>query len=352
MSADDQLPAIASLSISDTSSSSSSSSQNSTENKNSETTKATDSNNNASTTPTQDLPSVQTPTATPASPQQPKKLGFDDFVMGENIGDGAYSEVVKCTEKSNGKIWAAKVMSKAHIVKMKKVDSVHSEKAIINKLHHPNVVRLYATFQTKTHLFYILELCTHGELLDVIRKQGKFPLEVATFYAAELTSAIEHLAGLGIIHRDIKPENTLLSEDNHLKLSDFGCAVDLGGPSAPEDASSSTFVGTAEYIPPELLTEKKVGRKGDIWALGCVIFQMLCGYPPFKGVSHHQTYELIKNNTPTYPADFPPAAQDLINQLLNKTPEQRPSIEAIKSHPFFESINWENLASTPSPLKL
>eukprot|EP01113_Clastostelium_recurvatum_P004994 TRINITY_DN12213_c0_g1_i1.p1 TRINITY_DN12213_c0_g1~~TRINITY_DN12213_c0_g1_i1.p1 ORF type:complete len:159 (-),score=31.55 TRINITY_DN12213_c0_g1_i1:175-651(-) len=153
----------------------------------------------------------------------------------------------------------------------------------------------------------------------------------------------------GVAHRDFKPENILIGEGNHMKISDFGCAANLG-PEAPPHATAKGFVGTSEYVPPELISHGVSGRAGDVWALGCVLYQMLCGTPPFRGGSDHLTFVRITAGVVEYPDHMPTAARDLIQAILVPDPVTRPSFTQIKEHEFFSDINWNTLNDAPLPV--
>jgi len=148
------------------------------------------------------------PPVTPGTPGGSlRKRSPSDFIFGDNLGDGAYSSVVKATDRETGNVFAAKILDKRHIVKNRKVKYVNVEKAVLNLLGgHPFIVRLYYTFQDEGSLYFILDLAVNGDLLGFLKKFGTFSEDVARWYAAELVEAVEYMHGRGVIHRDIKPE--------------------------------------------------------------------------------------------------------------------------------------------------
>lgn len=176
-------------------------------------------------------------------------------------------------------------------------------------------------------------------------------MESAAFYAAEIILALEYLhTQKGVIHRDLKPENVLLDERGHIKLTDFGTSKVVG---IGREAHSNSFVGTAEYIGPELLQgDNRVAYKSlDLWSLGCVIFQMICGRPPFRGATEYVTFQKVIAGKVVYPTNMPEVAKDLINKLCVMDPFGRlgaDNFAQLKAHPFFESVNWDTiLEATP-----
>ncbi|PNS15315.1 Serine/threonine-protein kinase ksg1 [Sphaceloma murrayae] len=282
------------------------------------------------------------------------KKGVNDFSFGNTLGEGSYSSVLQATDIQTGRQYAVKILDKRHIIKEKKVKYVNIEKDTLNRLtEHPGIVRLYYTFQDEQSLYFVLDLAAGGELLGALKKTGTFDVDCTRFYAAQLLDSISYMHSKGVIHRDLKPENVLLDANMHTKITDFGTAKILNvrtdnGPEAasghPMDGAESdrakSFVGTAEYVSPELLRDKNACKASDLWALGCIIFQLLAGRPPFKGGNEYQTFQKIVALDYHFPDGFPPLAMDLIQKLLVLDPTKRLPIEQIKSHIFFEGIKW------------
>ncbi|KUJ23024.1 Pkinase-domain-containing protein [Mollisia scopiformis] len=283
------------------------------------------------------------------------KKGVRDFVFGRTLGEGSYSTVLLATDRQTLKEYAVKILDKKHIIKEKKIKYVNIEKDTLNRLiEHPGIVRLYYTFQDSSSLYYVLDVASGGELLGVLKKIGSFDEECTRFYGAQILDAIEHMHNRGVIHRDLKPENVLLDDQMHIKITDFGTAKLLPDPRAPRDPTKAyditgaeeestrakSFVGTAEYVSPELLTDKNACKASDLWAFGCIIYQLLTGRPPFKAGNEYQTFQKIVNLEYEFPPGFPPAARDLVERLLVLDPSRRLSIEHIKNHEFFDGIQW------------
>ena len=299
------------------------------------------------------------------------KKGVRDFSFGRILGEGSYSTVYLATDRQTLKEYAIKVLEKRHIIKEKKIKYVNIEKNTLNRLtEHPGIVRLYYTFQDETSLYYVLDLCNGGELLGVLKKTGTFDIDCVRFYGAQILDAIHYLHSRGVIHRDLKPENVLLDDQMHVKITDFGTAkllkdprapkeanpIDQGGSSNPsqrednDDGRAASFVGTAEYVSPELLTHKSAGKASDLWAFGCIIYQLFAGRPPFKAGSEYLTFQKIVNLEYEFPPGFPPAARDLIERCLVLDPARRLTIEHIKNHEFFDGQQFgKDLWRTRAP---
>lgn len=284
-----------------------------------------------------------------------------DFYMGDVMGNGSFSYVVKAQRKGTSEWYALKIMDKKQLVREKKELYIKNERSILDRLTYDGVVRLCFTFQDTHSLYMGLELCEQGELFSQIKRKGKMPFQEAQFYAAEIVLILEYIHSEGVIHRDLKPENLLLGDDGHLKLCDFGSAKTIDASAANsqegtgEEKRKSSFVGTAEYVSPEVLNSKPLTKSADLWALGCCIFQMIVGKPPFRAPTEYLTFQKVINNQRLEaPEDMDERATSLIDGLLAQVPEDRlgagpEGYLALKAHPFFEGVDWENLRSTVAP---
>ena len=236
----------------------------------------------------------------------PGKKEVSDFYFGRIIGEGAFSTVYLCKEVNNQKEYAIKVCNKNHIKRERKTEAIMREKEAMLKLGASTsfFVRLYATFQTTENLFFVLSYAKRGDMLRFIKKMAAKEVDVTQFYAAEIVQALEHLHRLNIIHRDLKPENILLNSNMHILITDFGSAKILnpdaaengagsGAESGPGPGRRNSFVGTAQYVSPEILTNSGSSPASDLWALGCIIYQMVTGIPPFHGNSEYLIFQKV-----------------------------------------------------------
>eukprot|EP01006_Ploeotia_vitrea_P053654 TRINITY_DN67805_c8_g4_i2.p1 TRINITY_DN67805_c8_g4~~TRINITY_DN67805_c8_g4_i2.p1 ORF type:complete len:537 (+),score=297.12 TRINITY_DN67805_c8_g4_i2:76-1686(+) len=298
-----------------------------------------------------------------------KKKTTADFVFGGILGEGSYAKVMQATLKSENKMYAAKVVDKAFVRRHNKVGEMLNEKTVLSMLNHRHVIRLHFTFQDEFSLYYVMDLAPNGELFNLIQTMGRLHVDMARVYAAELVNTLEYLHRKRIIHRDLKPENVLIDSDGHIKVTDFATskivekgpddntsAVSLEVPEMSEASKrKNSFVGTAEYVAPELLDDQPVTFATDLWALGCIVFQMLAGRPPFRGESEYLTFQQILSGEINFPPDFDEDAKDLIQKLLVKESSKRlgaaapEGFNAIRKHPFFASINFETVHQSPPP---
>uniref|UniRef100_A0A8C4QBH7 3-phosphoinositide-dependent protein kinase 1 n=1 Tax=Eptatretus burgeri TaxID=7764 RepID=A0A8C4QBH7_EPTBU len=285
----------------------------------------------------------------------PRKKHREDFKFGKILGEGSFSTVVLAKECATDKEFAMKILEKLHIIKEKKVRHVKREKDILSLLNHPFFVKLFFTFQDEEKLYFGLSYAKNGELLKYIRKHRSFDEACTRFYSAEIVSALDYLHGLGIIHRDLKPENILLNEDMHIQITDFGTAKQL-----PSDNRANSFVGTAQYVSPELLTEKAACKSfwgfvclfcSDLWALGCIIYQLVAGLPPFRATNEYLIFQKIIKLDYEFPEKFFPKAQTWWESWQRLGCENCGGFQPLRSHPFFEGISWDDLhLQTPPKL--
>lgn len=270
------------------------------------------------------------------------RKGVDDFQFGSRLGEGSYSQVFKAVDIQSRKVYAIKILSKKHIVKEKKIKYVNIEKSTLNRLgKHPGIVTLYYTFQDENSLYFVIDLAEFGELLTLIRKYGSLSEHCSRYYMSQIIDAVQFMHSKGVIHRDLKPENILVNNDMKLMLTDFGAAKLLD--QVDNEEHTSSFVGTAEYVSPELLKDNKCGVESDIWALGCILYQFIVGLPPFKGTTEYLTFEKIVNLDYKWPNFFiPELVKDLVAKLLQIDPNLRLTMPEIQQHPWFKQLQWEN----------
>lgn len=274
------------------------------------------------------------------------KTKIDDFIPVKVLGQGAYGKVLLVKHKASGKLFAQKQLKKLSIVVSKNCERTLLEKKILSLVtHHPNIVKLFYALHDSFKIYLILEYVPGGELFMHLSNQKFLNDKITSFYSAEMTLALVHLHKLGIVYRDLKPENCLLDSRGHLILTDFGLSKQTYEDDDQDFCNS--MIGTPEYMAPEVLKGENYSYEVDWWSLGCVIFDMLSGKPPFTGNNHKTIMNRILKDKVKFPFYFTQQAKDLLNKLLNKNPNKRfqvdMELEKFQKHPFFRHINWDQL---------
>jgi len=200
------------------------------------------------------------------------------------------------------------------LIKTNNVNYSRTERDILRKVRHPNIVSLNYAFQTQGKVYLVMDLLLGGQLFFHMTRERMFSEEQVRFYAAEIALALEHLHSLGIIHRDLKPENILLDSQGHVNLTDFGLAKeDMGA-----NDKTGTFCGTIEYMAPEMISGQGYGKEADWWSLGILIYDMLIGNPPFKHKNRKVLQDKIMKDKIKMPDYLTGEAITLIKGLLER----------------------------------
>ena len=269
-------------------------------------------------------------------------IGFNSFIIEDCLGAGSFGKVFKVRMKSNGQVYAMKVLNKKYLLKNNQLKYAITECNVLKQAASSFILTLYYTFQTPDNLYMIMDYCPGGDLNFHIT-QNLFEEDEARFYIAELILGIEHLHELDIIYRDLKPENILISEDNHIKLADFGLAKE----GISDQQSTKSFVGSPAYLPPEMLDRKGVGKSADIYGIGAVLYEMMCGSPPFFSNNIKILYRNISQSKLMLHDYFSDELKDLLSQLLCRDPNKRIGVldkKELKSHEWFKNIDWDKLS--------
>jgi 3-phosphoinositide dependent protein kinase-1 len=287
-----------------------------------------------------------------SGPRQKRK---DDFTIGKVLGHGAFGQVVEVVDNETGQHCAMKILSKAHITKENKANSVKVERDVMCRLNHPNVTALRNTFQDPTHLYYVIELAGNGDLQTVLNTHVTLDIPCATVVSAQLLLGLAHMHKNRVIHRDLKPENLLLDAERRIKISDFGTAK-IFEADVPFETQRGSFVGSADFVSPEVLDDKPTGPSVDLWSFACILYNMLVGEPPFRAGTQHATFERIQRLEYSIPAFVPIQASDLIKKLLVIDASGRlghgeydTDYQSIRNHPFFAFLDWSQMAIHPMP---
>ncbi len=258
------------------------------------------------------------------------------YTKGKLLGKGGFARCYEVVNIETGKVSAAKVVTKASLVKNRAKQKLMSEIKIHRSLHHPNVVSFEQFFEDSENVYMLLELCVNQTLNELVRRRRRLTELETKCYMMQLIDGLKYLHAHRVIHRDLKLGNLFLTEKMELKIGDFGLATKLEF----EGERKRTICGTPNYIAPEILE----GRHGhsyevDIWSLGVILYTLLIGRPPFETQDVKTTYKRIRMNVYSFPdnSSVSDQAKSLVQRILCSDPAKRPKFDEILSHPFFTS---------------
>uniref|UniRef100_A0A8C6T704 non-specific serine/threonine protein kinase n=1 Tax=Neogobius melanostomus TaxID=47308 RepID=A0A8C6T704_9GOBI len=230
-----------------------------------------------------------------ASPLSESNVTLSDieqcYDIGRVVGDGNFAVVRECRRRDDGQTLALKIIERSKLVGREHM--MQNELSLLGSLCHPRIVRLYAHHHTDTHSYLVMEFVSGGDLFEAISEKGKFSELEAGMMVSDVSEALNYIHCKSIVHRDLKPENLLIEHLTNdicrLKLGDFGLAMVVTEP-------VYTICGTPTYVAPEILLETGYGVPVDVWALGVLLYIVLCGFPPFRSRDRDQEelFQLIK----------------------------------------------------------
>ncbi|XP_066143166.1 cGMP-dependent protein kinase 1-like isoform X2 [Euwallacea fornicatus] len=250
----------------------------------------------------------------------------------KTLGIGGFGRVELVHDIKHRHVYALKLMKKHEIHGKAQIEQVFNEKDLQMMCDSPFIVKLYKTFRDTKYIYFLLEPCLGGDLWNLLRRQRKkcFDTEAAKFYSGCIVEALSYLHLKDIVYRDLKPENVMVRPNN----------------------ASYSFVGTAEYIAPELIRKAPHDKGVDYWALGVFIFELLVGKSPFRNDEHNdlKTYQAILKGIDfvTFPSVVSPRARNLIKKLCKPRSVDRigcqiNGIKDIQQHPWFSKLEWDKL---------
>jgi len=311
----------------------------------------------------------------------PKYPGLERWTLVEKMGDGAFSNVYRAKDNNHQYDQVAiKVVRKFEMNSTQRAN-ILKEVQIMRQLDHPNVVKLVDFTESRQYYYIVLELCPGGELFHQIVRLTYFSEDLSRHVILQVAQALEYLhEEAGVVHRDIKPENLLFypvpfiptknpkpkgpeDEDKAdegefikgrgsggigtIKIADFGLSKVIW------DSQTMTPCGTVGYTAPEIVKDERYSKSVDMWALGCVLYTLLCGFPPFYDESIQVLTEKVARGQYTFLSpwwdDISKSAQDLVSHLLTVDPEKRYDIKQFLNHPWIRQSDEPTQAAADAP---
>ncbi|CAI5681019.1 unnamed protein product [Oreochromis niloticus] len=255
------------------------------------------------------------------------------YTRGRFLGKGGFAKCYEITDVETKQVFAGKIVPKSLILKQHQREKMTSEISIHQSLNHPNVVGFHGFFEDDDFVFVVLEICRRRSLLELHKRRKAVTEPEARYYMTQLLKGVQYLHNNKVIHRDLKLGNIFLNDDMDVKIGDFGLATKIEF----DGERKKTLCGTPNYIAPEVLCKKGHSYEVDVWSLGCILYTLLVGKPPFETSCLKETYNRIKKNNYTIPWHINPAATALIKRMLHADPTQRPTIAELQADEFITS---------------
>lgn len=261
------------------------------------------------------------------------------YELVSEIGHGSTSIVYRCRERRSGTAHACKIIDRRALLGMRNelMEQFQVEIQVLQSMNHPNIIRIDDVYLTDSKICMVTEYMDGGELFDYIVDKGTLSELEASAIVRKITSAVAYMHNCGVIHRDLKPENLMLTSKSpgaEVKIIDFGLAKLLD-----EDAKTQSFLGTRGYLAPEMLQRQAYTRSVDMWALGVIVYVLLCGCLPFNDDGARITNEKSARakfglRYPSWASNLSDSAKDLLQNLLEVDVTKRCTADQALAHPW------------------
>ena len=251
---------------------------------------------------------------------------ISEFDLDTIIGIGTAGSVYNAVERATGRTCAVKLLLPGLSDDHNIVSRFQREMLILSKLDHPNIVQYFGSGQHEDRMFYVMESVPGGTMKQMLQTHGKLSWQETIRYGIQVCSPLQHAHNHGIVHRDLKPSNLFMTYQGTVKLGDFGIALDTG---ESDLTQTGMTVGSWLYMAPEQIRgENEITGQADLYALGCLLYELLTGEPPFTGRNFAAIFEQHLNETPSpltnQVPDCPASLCNIIESLLSKNPHDRP----------------------------
>jgi len=276
----------------------------------------------------------------PTSNEAPKQAEIPEIIVDPNskkryergrfLGKGGFAKCYELKDLATGEITAGKIVPKSLLTKSHQKEKMSQEIRLHKGVSNGFLVKLYSYFEDSNFVYIVLEICRKRSLMELHKRRKAITEPETRYFMRHILLGVLYLHENKIIHRDLKLGNVFLNDNMECKIGDFGLAtrVDYDG------ERKKTLCGTPNYIAPEVLGKKGHSYEVDVWSLGCILYTLLVGKPPFETQSLKDTYSRIKKNEYHVPSRVGPLAKNLIQKLLQHEPNKRPSVAEILQDDF------------------
>jgi len=262
-------------------------------------------------------------------PRNPCKKKFQ---RGKFLGRGGFAKCYELKNFSTGEVLAGKVIAKSQLKKSDQKEKICQEITIHRSLKHKHVVGFHDYFEDNNHIYIILEICNKRSLMEMSKRRKVLTEPEIRYMVKQIALACDYLHDLKIIHRDLKLGNLFLNDNMEIKVGDFGLATKVQACGERK----LTLCGTPNYIAPEVLLKKGHSYEVDIWSLGCIVYTLIVGKPPFETNDLKDTYKRIRYNTYTFPPNINVEIQVFIQKMLQSNPTDRPTMKDVLNDPYMK----------------
>ncbi|XP_067912136.1 serine/threonine-protein kinase PLK1 [Heterodontus francisci] len=253
------------------------------------------------------------------------------YTRGRFLGKGGFAKCYEISDMDTKEVFAGKIVPKTLLMKPHQREKMSMEISIHKSLNHANVVGFHGFFEDDDFVYVVLELCRRRSLLELHKRRKAVTEPEARYYLRRIILGGQYLHDNHVIHRDLKLGNLFLNDDMEVKIGDFGLATTV----QYEGERKKTLCGTPNYIAPEVIGKKGHSFEVDVWSLGCIMYTLLVGKPPFETSCLKETYLRIKKNEYNIPKHVNPVAANLIQKMLRSDPSARPNIHELLNDEFF-----------------
>uniref|UniRef100_A0A4W3JLY3 non-specific serine/threonine protein kinase n=1 Tax=Callorhinchus milii TaxID=7868 RepID=A0A4W3JLY3_CALMI len=260
---------------------------------------------------------------------------MDNYTVLKMIGEGSFGRALLVQPHNDSQQC---VMKEIHLSKDPRgIQKSRQEAILLAKMKHPNIVAFKEAFEADSHLYIVMEYCDGGDLMQNLLRQKKklFPEEMVLNLFIQICLGMKHIHDRRVLHRDIKSKNIFFTKTGVVKLGDFGSACLLNDPMA----FACTYVGTPYYVSPEIWESKPYNNKSDVWALGCVLYELCTLRHPFQSNSwKNLIMKVCKGSYLPVPNHYSFELQYIIKQMFKRNPKDRPSVNTILARRYFAKL--------------